>query len=58
MGERDSDGKEMMVTALAISWGFGSGYLACWMLDRQLKGLAGKDVDAAGALALFTRHVR
>jgi hypothetical protein len=58
MSERNSDAEEMMVTALAISWGFGSDYLACWMLDRQLKGLAGKDVDAAGALALFTRYGR
>jgi len=58
MSEWDNDGKEMMVNALAISWGFGDGYLACWILDRQLKGLAGKDADPAGVLALITRYAR
>jgi hypothetical protein len=58
MGERDSNGEEMMVTALAISWVFGDGYLACWLLDRQLKGLKGKDADPAEVLALITRYAR
>jgi len=58
MGERSRDGEEMMVTALAISWGVGNGYLACWMLDRQLRGLTGKDADPGGALAFITRYAR
>ncbi len=56
--EQDKDAKELMVTALAISWGLGPKYLVTWLLDRQARGVAGKDPDSAAALALFTRHGR
>ena len=37
--ERDRGAEEIMVTTLAISWGFGSQYLVSWLLEREAKAL-------------------
>jgi hypothetical protein len=38
-GERDRDSAELMMTALAISWGFGPEYLVVWQMDREARGV-------------------
>lgn len=58
ISERNRDAEEIMATALAMSWGFGSGWLAYWMLHRQARGITGKDADAAGTMALFIPYGR